>query len=157
MLETLRSISALPDVLGKHACEECGHPEMRYLPDGVFHCPACGSEVVPIDARTTPSKPDEHGEAYQAGWVDGRFGERDGFVDNLNLAQWEAPSDRLDYYRGHRAGSEAHKAAVSSRGTKFPKRPRGRGGESEGLEESRAPRHTQGQEGEDRLRFPVPN
>ena len=22
---------------------EYGHPEMRRLPDGVFHCPACGS------------------------------------------------------------------------------------------------------------------
>ena len=27
--------------------EECGHPEMCRLPDGVFHCPACGSEVLP--------------------------------------------------------------------------------------------------------------
>jgi hypothetical protein len=38
----------LPEALGKHACE-CGHPEMRLLPGGVFHCPACGSEVVPIE------------------------------------------------------------------------------------------------------------
>jgi ribosomal protein L37AE/L43A len=45
MLETLRGICALPDALGTHACE-CGHPEMRRLPDEVFHCPACGSEVV---------------------------------------------------------------------------------------------------------------
>jgi ribosomal protein L37AE/L43A len=44
-LETLRQIIALPDALGRHACE-CGHPEMRRLPDGTFHCPACGSEVV---------------------------------------------------------------------------------------------------------------
>ena len=47
MLLTLEQIGALPDALGKHACE-CGHPEMRRLPDGVFHCPACGSEVLPI-------------------------------------------------------------------------------------------------------------
>jgi ribosomal protein L37AE/L43A len=46
VLETLVQISTLPDALGKHACE-CGHPEMRRLPDGVFHCPACGSEVIP--------------------------------------------------------------------------------------------------------------
>ena len=46
VLRTLEQISALPDALGAHACE-CGHPEMRNLPDGVFHCPACGSEVVP--------------------------------------------------------------------------------------------------------------
>ena len=32
-------------------------------------------------------------------------------MDNPNLAKWEAPSDRLDYYRGHRAGSEARQAA----------------------------------------------
>jgi ribosomal protein L37AE/L43A len=44
---TLEQIAALPDALGEHACEECGHPEMRSLPDGTFHCPACRSEVVP--------------------------------------------------------------------------------------------------------------
>jgi hypothetical protein len=49
VLLTLEQIAALPDVLGCHACE-CGHPEMRYLPDGVFHCPACGSEVLPSEA-----------------------------------------------------------------------------------------------------------
>jgi ribosomal protein L37AE/L43A len=46
LLEALRGICALPDALGTHPCE-CGHPRMRRLPDGVFHCPACGSEVVP--------------------------------------------------------------------------------------------------------------
>ena len=50
MLGALREIAALPDSLGTHACEECGHPEMRRLPDGVFHCPACGSEVLPLAA-----------------------------------------------------------------------------------------------------------
>ena len=49
MLETLRDVIGLPEGLGHHACE-CGHPEMRYLPDGVFHCPACGSEVLPSEA-----------------------------------------------------------------------------------------------------------
>jgi hypothetical protein len=52
VLRTLERIAALPDALGKHACE-CGHPEMRRLPDGVFHCPACGSEVVPFKAGPT--------------------------------------------------------------------------------------------------------
>ena len=47
-LETVRDIVGLPDALGAHACE-CGHSEMRLLPDGVFHCPACGSEVLPIE------------------------------------------------------------------------------------------------------------
>src|SRR3712207_4725774 len=73
MLETLRSISALPDALGRHACE-CGHPEMRRLPDGTFHCPACGSEVLSSNAPSTPSRPEEHGMAYWVGWVDARFG-----------------------------------------------------------------------------------
>jgi ribosomal protein L37AE/L43A len=48
-LETLRDIVGLPDALGAHPCE-CGHPQMRVLPDGVFHCPACGSEVLPSEA-----------------------------------------------------------------------------------------------------------
>jgi hypothetical protein len=114
MLETLRGISALPDALGRHACEECGHPEMRRLPDGVFHCPACRSEVFPVGALSSPWRPDEHGMAHWAGWVDGRFGQKGCFVDNPNLARWENPSDRLDYYRGHRAGSEARRARNKS-------------------------------------------
>jgi ribosomal protein L37AE/L43A len=48
MLKTLVAILALPEALGTHACEECGHPQMRCLPDGVFHCPACHAEVTPI-------------------------------------------------------------------------------------------------------------
>jgi ribosomal protein L37AE/L43A len=47
LLEALKEIASLPDARGKHACE-CGHPEMRLLPDGVFRCPACGAEVLPI-------------------------------------------------------------------------------------------------------------
>ena len=108
MLGTLRGISTLRDALGKHACEECSHPEMRRLPDGVFHCPACRSEVLPSDTCSTPSRPEEHAQAYWAGWLDGRFGERGSFVDNPNLARWENPSERLAYYQGHRAGSVAH-------------------------------------------------
>jgi len=53
MLETLGDITGLPDALGAHPCE-CGHPEMRELPDGVFHCPACRSEVLPFEARRNP-------------------------------------------------------------------------------------------------------
>lgn len=51
-LRTLRDIVGLPDALGGHPCE-CGHPEMRRLPDGVFHCPACRSEILPVEARAT--------------------------------------------------------------------------------------------------------
>jgi hypothetical protein len=48
MLETLFEILTLPEALGTHACEECGHPQMRHLPDGIYHCPACHAEVTPI-------------------------------------------------------------------------------------------------------------
>ena len=51
MLTTLVEILALPEALGRHACEECGHPQMRRLPDGVFHCPACHAEVTPVELR----------------------------------------------------------------------------------------------------------
>jgi ribosomal protein L37AE/L43A len=51
VLRTLEQIVACRDTLGEYACE-CGHPEMRRLPDSVFHCPACGSEVVPLGSGT---------------------------------------------------------------------------------------------------------
>ncbi len=50
-LQALRQIISLPDALGNHACEECRHPEMRILPDGVSHCPGCGSEVLPTISK----------------------------------------------------------------------------------------------------------
>lgn len=49
-MSTLIRILSLPDALGRHACE-CGHPEMRLLPGGVFCCPSCRAEVVPHDIR----------------------------------------------------------------------------------------------------------
>src|SRR5215210_3832032 len=65
VLQALRQIITLPDALGSHACE-CGHPEMRRLPDGMFHCPACSSEVLPKrsecrapNAARKPSAPRE--------------------------------------------------------------------------------------------------
>lgn len=50
VLTALRRIVGLPDARGGHACE-CGHPQMRRLPDDVFWCPACGSEVLPVVSR----------------------------------------------------------------------------------------------------------
>lgn len=50
LLATLLGIVELPDAVGGHACE-CGHPEMRRLPDGVYWCPACGSEVLPVSPQ----------------------------------------------------------------------------------------------------------
>jgi ribosomal protein L37AE/L43A len=51
ILGALRRLISLPESMGTHACE-CGHPEMRRLPDGVFHCPACGSEILPSVEKT---------------------------------------------------------------------------------------------------------
>jgi hypothetical protein len=113
LLETLRQISALPDALGSHACEECAHPQMRLLPDGTYHCPSCGSEVLPLEASRQPTLEEEYrSEAYRCGWIDGRFGEVGCFTENPNLASWQEANERLDYYRGHRAGSEARNAAM---------------------------------------------
>jgi ribosomal protein L37AE/L43A len=105
LLETLYMIVTLPDAAGGHACE-CGHPEMRRLPDGVYRCPACRSEVTPISAPVSWKSPD-HTEAYWSGWLDGRYGDPERFTDNRRLCKCEDPSDRLDYSRGHRAGQEA--------------------------------------------------
>jgi ribosomal protein L37AE/L43A len=62
-LEILRKMVGLPDALGSHACE-CGHPEMRRLPDRVFHCPACGSEVLPVKDHAFLPEPANNSDAY---------------------------------------------------------------------------------------------
>ncbi len=103
-LLTLRQIITLPDAMGDHACK-CGHPEMRRLPDGVFRCPSCGSEVLSISSRK-PQKPTHHGKAYWSGWLDGRYGDASSFTANDRLKEWEDATSRLEYYRGHRSGSQ---------------------------------------------------
>jgi hypothetical protein len=49
----------LPGAVGRHACE-CGHPEMRRLPDEVYWCPArLGPACLPRrydDIEETPNK-----------------------------------------------------------------------------------------------------
>ena len=110
LLQTLRRITKLPDAIGRHACE-CGHPEMRRLPEGLYRCPACGSEVLPA-SRTHPAvieQAETRSKAYWCGWLDGRYGASGCFTENHRLAEWEAASDRLDYYRGHRAGRETRR------------------------------------------------
>jgi hypothetical protein len=42
--------------------------------------------------------------AYRNGWGDGRFGPRQLFLENSNLAGWAGHQERLAYYRGHREG-----------------------------------------------------
>lgn len=105
-LDSLRRIVALPDTIGQHACE-CGHPEMRLLPDNVYRCPACGSEVLPLSAANVSWMNPPRSEAYRQGWLDGRFGGAELLTESRLLARWDAACDRLDFYRGHRAGREA--------------------------------------------------
>ena len=52
---TLRQIRKLPDAKGEHPCK-CGHPETRRLPDGVYRCPSCGSEVVYLTRANSQPK-----------------------------------------------------------------------------------------------------
>jgi hypothetical protein len=126
VLHTLSEISALPDALGSHACEECAHPQMRLLPDGTFHCPSCGSEVLPLEAAFREPTPEEYrSEAYCCGWIDGRFGEVGRFTENPNLPRWHDASERLQYFQGHRAGSEVRKAAIYESGWEEQLRERG--------------------------------
>jgi len=47
-LGELQTMAALPEVRGRHACEECGHPEMRLLPDGTFHCRPAAPRYCPL-------------------------------------------------------------------------------------------------------------
>jgi ribosomal protein L37AE/L43A len=103
VLKTLEQIVSLPDALGSHACE-CGHPEMRHLADGIMWCPGCGSEVLPFSASEMRSESETVSEAYRCGWAEGLFGNTETFVHNDGLGRWEDARDRLDYYRGHRAG-----------------------------------------------------
>jgi ribosomal protein L37AE/L43A len=103
VLKTLEQIVSLPDAIGSHACE-CGHPEMRHLPDGVLWCPGCGSEVLPFSASEMCSEPGSTSEAYRYGWVEGLLGSTQSFVHNDGLGRWEDARDRLAYYQGHRAG-----------------------------------------------------
>ena len=51
-------------------------------------------------------KHDETGKAYQRGWIAGRYGELGRFTENHRLAEWQEASERLEYYRGHRAGRQ---------------------------------------------------
>ncbi|HEV2093636.1 MAG TPA: hypothetical protein VGR18_10770 [Rubrobacter sp.] len=105
-LGSLRRIVALPESFGRHACE-CGHPEMRLLPDNVYRCPACGSEVLPLTADNVSWINPGRSEAYRQGWLDGRFGSPELLIQSRLLARWTTARDRLDFYRGHRAGREA--------------------------------------------------
>jgi hypothetical protein len=56
---------------------------------------------------TTAKKAENRSRAYWLGWSDGRYEPIRCFTENPRLAEWDMAADRLDYYRGHRAGHEA--------------------------------------------------
>jgi hypothetical protein len=58
---------------------------------------------------TTAKKVENRSRAYWCGWFDGRYGATTCFTENPRLAEWDTAADRLDYYRGHRAGHEARR------------------------------------------------
>lgn len=80
------------------------HPGKSPVRGSLFHCPACGSEVLPAGSGPALG---ENSRAYRAGWMDGRYGETGSIAHNDQLAEWQEWRDRLDYYWGHRAGREA--------------------------------------------------
>jgi len=107
VLKTLTEIASLPDAAGTHACEECAHPQMRHLPDGAFWCPACGQEILSLEATLALWEFRRKSEAYRRGWLDGYLlGEAGNLSAGTRLVGWQGAHERLDYYRGHHAGSQ---------------------------------------------------
>ncbi len=57
---------------------------------------------------------DSPGRGFAWGYEDGLSGEPgENFTHNLRLAFLEDPAERLDYYRGHRAGWLDHSAGAA--------------------------------------------
>jgi hypothetical protein len=86
-----RSSGARPPIDARR--DQNREPQTGRLADRTLHCPPSGSR--------------HHGEAYWAGWVDGRFRETGSFVNNPNLA-----------LRGHRTGREARRRGERSKAHK---------------------------------------
>lgn len=56
----------------------------------------------------------KNSRAYRYGWIDGYCGEPGCFTENRWPAEWKTASDRLEYYRGHRAGRETRQRSAPS-------------------------------------------
>jgi hypothetical protein len=80
---------------------------MRRLSDGTYWCPGCGQEILSLEATLSLWEFRRKSEAYRRGWLDGYLrGEAGNRSSSAQLASWEGAHERLDYYRGHRAGSQ---------------------------------------------------
>jgi hypothetical protein len=89
--------------------EQNGEPQMGGLLDATLDYTASGSEVQPpVPPRPSPGL-GTTAKHTGRGWVDGHFRETGSFVNNPNLATWATPSERFNYYHGHRAGREARR------------------------------------------------
>jgi len=120
VVKTLEEITSLPDATGSHACEECGHPQMRRLPDETFWCPACGQDILTLEATLALWEFRQKSEAYRRGWLDGYLqGEEDNFSSSTQLVRWQGSHERLDYYRGHRAGSQERLLVLERAGSQI--------------------------------------
>jgi ribosomal protein L37AE/L43A len=108
IVKMLEEITSLPDATGTHACEECGHPQMRRLPDETFWCPGCGQEILSLEATLALWEFRQEGEAFRRGWLDGYLlGEATNLSSSTQLVRGQGVhEERLEYYRGHRAGSQ---------------------------------------------------
>ena len=62
------------------------------------------SRSSPSSVTTVSPEPQTHSKSYRHGREDGRYEEPLRFTENRRLALLQAPTERLDYYRGHRAG-----------------------------------------------------
>jgi hypothetical protein len=85
-------------------CPFCSETELRAFGRNSLRCDECGGVIGGALLETLyrivalPDAPGGH--ACECGHPED-------FTNNRRLAKWEGPTDRLDYYRGHRAGHEA--------------------------------------------------
>jgi hypothetical protein len=94
--------AAEPRCLASSGKENVGRSSKRtvnYAQEGMGRGEGMSQEQVAKEFGERRKNP-----AYRNGWGDGRFGPRQLFLENSNLAQWAAHQERLSYYRGHRDG-----------------------------------------------------
>ena len=110
VVTTLEEIASLPDATGSHTCEECGHPQMRCLPDGSFWCPGCGQDILSFEATLALWEFRQESESYRRGWLDGYLPIEVSNASRTQFVRGQGVHDEegLDYCRGYRAGTQEH-------------------------------------------------
>ena len=100
-LEVMRSIPKTAAIPVLSLSSALKHALLDELSAGLSWRSLCEELVQQIQTKDYKTS-----RAYRCGWIDGCYGEPGCFTENRRLAEWETASDRLDYYRGHRAGRE---------------------------------------------------